>query len=108
MSETQILKGFVEALEIATPATAGRLALIPLIARARTKTPESPHYLLYQQAQDMGLVSITETSDAGTVAELRVQNRGSAAVLLVEGEVLLGLKQTRVLNLTIMVPAQAN
>ncbi len=104
MNDSQTLTDLVETLQIGSPASADRLILIPLLARARTG--EAPAYLLYQQAQQLGVVSIEETSTSGTVGELHVDNRAAQPVLLVEGEVLLGMKQTRVLNLTILVPAQ--
>jgi len=107
MNDVQIFTDLVQTLQIRAPATAGRLSLIPLVAGTGTCTAELPGYLLYQQAQDMGLISIEETSESGTVGQLQVQNRAGQPVLLVEGEVLLGMKQTRVLNLTILVPAQA-
>lgn len=105
MNDTQTLTHFVETLEIGTPATTGNLTLIPLVARSMAS---SPSYLLYQQAHEMGLISIEEISEAGAVGELRVHNRAGRPVLLVEGEVLLGMKQTRVLNLTILMPAQTD
>src|SRR5438270_8694152 len=55
----------------------------------------------------MGLIAIEEVSEAVAVGTLRVVNRAAESVLLVESEVLLGMKQTRVLNLTILVPATA-
>jgi hypothetical protein len=105
MNETQTLIDLVSTLEIGTPAHAGGLTLIPLLAQERTaSTP--PAYLLYQQASESGLVSVEEVSESGTVGELQVANRANQPVLLVEGEVLLGMKQARVLNITILVPAQ--
>jgi hypothetical protein len=108
MNDTQSLTDLIETLEIRAPATAGSLALIPLLRRGSTTSAERPDYLLFQQAHDMGLISIEEIDEAGAVGELRVTNRANTPVLLVEGEVLLGMKQTRVLNLTILVPAQTN
>jgi hypothetical protein len=108
MNDTQSLTDLIESLEIRAPVTAGSLALIPLLRRATTTRAELPSYLLYQQVHDMGLISIEEINEAGAVGELRVTNRANTPVLLVEGEVLLGMKQTRVLNLTILVPAQTN
>ncbi len=105
MDDVQTLTDLIETLQVGTPATAGNLTLIPLIARNAARQPS---YLLYQQAHDMGLVPIEEVSEAGAVGELRVRNRASRPVLLVEGEVLLGMKQTRVLNLTVLVPAQTD
>ncbi len=108
MNDTQILTDLIETLEFGAPATVGSLALIPLLKRGSTTSAEPPGYLLYQQSHDVGLISVAEIDEAGTVGELRVTNRANMPVLLVEGEVLLGMKQTRVLNLTILVPAQTN
>lgn len=108
MNDTRILTDLIETLRIGEPATAGSLALIPLLGRGGTTSAEPPGYLLYQQAHDLGLISIEEIDEAGAVAELRVTNRANTPVLLVEGEVLLGMKQTRVLNLTILVPVRTN
>lgn len=107
MNDTKTLIDLVSTLEIAPAATAGNLALLPLIDRQLRGSQDPPGYLLYQHAHDMGLISIEETDAAGTVGELRVTNRANVPVLLVEGEVLLGMKQTRVLNLTILVPPEA-
>src|SRR4030095_6194069 len=51
------------------------------------------------------LVEITESSETGQVPELKVVNRGDSAVLLLDGEELLGAKENRGLNLTILAPA---
>jgi hypothetical protein len=107
MNDAQTLIDLISNIEIGSAATAGNLALIPLLASSQASAADPPNYLLYQQAQDMGLISIEEVSEAGAVGELRVVNRADRPILLVEGEVLLGMKQTRVLNLTILVPAQA-
>jgi hypothetical protein len=107
MNEPQTLIDLVSTIEIGSATTAGNFALIPLLARSPARSADPPGYLLYQQAQDRGLISIEEVSAAGVVGELRVVNRADRPILLVEGEVLLGMKQTRVLNLTILVPAMA-
>ncbi len=105
MNETQTLIDFISNLGMGSCAHTGRLTLIPLLAPG-TRSTASPTYLLYQQAQEARLISIEEVSKAGVVGELQVANRANQPVLLVEGEVLLGMKQTRVLNVTILVPAQ--
>ena len=105
MNDQQALIDLVTTIEIGQAAVAGNLALLPLIA-GRHSAADPPHYFHYQQAQEAGLVSIEEVSDAGSVGTLRVANRADRPVLLVEGEVLLGMRQTRVLNLTILVPVQ--
>ena len=106
MNETQTVIDLISRLRTGSCAHAGRLTLIPILAPEEISSARPQPYLLYQQAQDAGLISIEEVSTAGVVGELQVANRGNQPVLLVEGEVLLGMKQTRVLNVTILVPAQ--
>jgi len=48
---------------------------------------------------------ITEVSAHGVVPELRVINRGPRPTLIIDGEELVGAKQNRVVNLTILVAA---
>lgn len=55
---------------------------------------------------DHGSITVTEIG-GGTVPEVLIQNQGAEAVLLVDGEELLGAKQNRVLNSTVVVPAKA-
>jgi len=106
MNETQALIDFISNLGIGSCAHAGRLTLISLLAPKRTPSTGPSPYLLYQQAHEASLISIEEVGNGGIVGELQVANRANQHVLLVEGEVLLGMKQTRVLNVTILVPAQ--
>jgi hypothetical protein len=50
-------------------------------------------------------IDVTEVSASGSVPELLVTNRGSAPVLLIDGEELAGAKQNRVLNTSILLAA---
>jgi len=60
-------------------------------------------YLLLAQAVAAGAFVIDEVG-GGTVPTLRVVNKGDRPVLLVDGEHLVGVKQNRVLNTTMLVP----
>ena len=53
------------------------------------------------------LSEITEVSANGVVPELRVVNRGLKPTLIIDGEELVGAKQNRVVNLTILVAAES-
>jgi hypothetical protein len=66
-----------------------------------------PDYLLLESALDEGLVEIRELGPEGSVPELRLVNRAERPVLIVEGEELVGAKQNRVVNVTILVAAGA-
>jgi hypothetical protein len=63
-------------------------------------------YVTLDEALPRGL-RITETSDAGSVPELFVENPTDDAVLLYDGEELVGAKQNRILNVTVLVGAGA-
>ena len=63
-------------------------------------------YITLDEALPRGL-RITETSDAGTVPELSVHNPTDDAVLLYDGEELVGAKQNRILNVSVLVGAGA-
>ncbi|MBL3528888.1 MAG: hypothetical protein JMN27_15055 [gamma proteobacterium endosymbiont of Lamellibrachia anaximandri] len=78
------------------------LAVLPI-----QETPSSPQldYLTLDVALALGHVRITEVNDSGSVPELLLENSAPKPVLLVDGEELVGAKQNRVLNLTILAPA---
>src|ERR1017187_6899483 len=66
--------------------------------------PSEVGYLLLDDAVNRGLARITEAGDAGSIPELQLENDAENPVLLLDGEELLGAKQDRVLNLTILAP----
>ncbi len=85
-------------LSIGTPQQFRHLTVFPLVH----PTPRAPFYLTLGEALAQGTVQITEVSKGGHVPELLLNNRGDRPVLLIDGEELVGAKQNRVLNLTIL------
>jgi ARG/rhodanese/phosphatase superfamily protein len=81
------------------------LTMFPLLARERSKAHGALDYLLLDDALASGVTEITEVPEGGSVPELLVVNRGAKPVLIVDGEELVGAKQNRIVNLTILVPA---
>lgn len=65
--------------------------------------PTGPEYITLEKALETGTLVISEASEGGSVPELRVINRGDTHVLLVQGDHLIGAKQNRTLNTTILV-----
>jgi hypothetical protein len=63
-------------------------------------------YLTLDEALAGGWAQITEVNEAGQVSALKVVVNGAAPVLLLDGEELVGAKQNRVANLTILAPPQ--
>ncbi len=91
-------------IEIGRSSQFRNLTLFPLIRRS---VPiQELDYLLLEDAIAQGKVRVTELHPAGSVPELRLENNAELPVLLVDGEELVGAKQNRVLNLTILAPAK--
>lgn len=80
----------------------GALTVVPLLAPAAS----DPDWLTLAEAGDA--VLITEVSETGEVPFLKVVNDADRAVLLLDGEELVGAKQNRVLNTTVLVAARAS
>ena len=64
-------------------------------------------YLTLDNAIPPGWLEIREVSGQGSVPELLALNRAPQPVLIVDGEELIGARQDRIVNLTILVPALA-
>jgi hypothetical protein len=75
--------------------------------RLRADAPATLAYSVLDAALAAKACEITEVSGHGSVPELRVVNRGPDPVLIVDGEELVGAKQNRVVNLTILVAARS-
>ena len=91
-------------LELQAPQIAGPLAVVPIVGA----TGLGPtHHVLLDSALKTGMVRITEVSEGGVVPELLLVNDGPLPVLLLDGEELVGAKQNRILNLTVLAAARA-
>ena len=77
------------------------LAVLPLMAQE----DRAAGYATLDEAVTRGWMKITEVTEAGHVPELKVENSGDTAVLIVDGEELVGAKQNRVVNLTLLIAA---
>jgi hypothetical protein len=87
------------AIRYGEPNSFSGLTLFPLFTDYRATF----EYLLLARAVESGDAVIEEIGH-GTVPGLRIHNQGEKPVLLVDGEHLVGVKQNRVLNATILVP----
>src|SRR5689334_9740375 len=87
-------------IRLGAESTCGNMTIFPLL----NGDSESADYLTLDEALGRGLVHITEVSVQGSVPELKLNNESDEPVLLLDGEELIGAKQNRVLNLTIMAP----
>ena len=96
------VKTAISSLQLAEPTTHGGLTIFPLTSGLDS----SFGYLLLEEGLRKGLVTIREVSEGGSVPELTVENRADLPLLIVDGEELVGAKQNRVANLTMLLPAE--
>ncbi len=86
---------------LGTPTVASNLAIFPL----RSAQPPARPYAPFEHAVRQGAAQVVESTDTGHVPRLKVVNRCGMPVLLLDGEQLIGCKQNRVVNTSILVPA---
>jgi len=98
------LKEELAGVELGAPAHFRNLTVYPVLRPVPAKP--KPDYYLLEEAIQSGLARVTEVNSGGSVPELRFENMSDLPVLLLDGEELLGAKQNRVLNLTILVAAK--
>jgi hypothetical protein len=89
-------------LAIGDPVTYGGLTVFPLLRE--NSAPGELGYTLLEEAIARGTARVTEVDARGSVPQLRFENLGDKPVLLLDGEELVGAKQNRVVNLTILAP----
>jgi hypothetical protein len=85
-------------IQLGDPAEHRGVVIAPLFPRNDPKA----EYLILEEALPLGF-SITEVDAAGSVPELLAFNPLETPVLLYDGEELLGAKQNRILNVTVLV-----
>jgi len=97
------IRDSLEGLALGAPQVHLNLALYPLIA----DRDSPPGYVLLDDALERKFARVTEVSGAGSVPELAFENSSAERILLVDGDELIGAKQNRVINLSILVGAGA-
>jgi hypothetical protein len=88
-------------LRVGEPVRHENLSVFPLFAETCGKVA----YRLSDEALSDQSVLVEEISQSGCVPNLLVENKGDVRVLFLEGEELIGAKQNRILNTSVLVPA---
>jgi hypothetical protein len=89
-------------IRLGDPVEHGGIVIAPLFPR---QNPVA-EYLTLEEALPLGF-QITEVDSEGSVPELLASNPLETPVLLFDGEELIGLKQNRILDVTVLVAANA-
>jgi ARG/rhodanese/phosphatase superfamily protein len=101
LNTAQTVIDAIQSVSFGAETTFQNLTVVPILRACESQSD----YLTLDEALARGSIEITEVSEAGHVPELKVLVKGPVPVLLLDGEELVGAKQNRVLNLTILAPA---
>lgn len=95
---------FLDKMTIGQPQLYANMAVYPLHVQNGHQRP----YQTLDEALATKTLEVNEVSENGSVPSLMVHNRGDKPVLLVVGEELVGAKQNRVLNTSLLVAAHSD
>ena len=70
-------------------------------------TPSPKNLKALAEVIDTGLVDINEVSEAGSVNVIQVDNRSAFDIFIADGEALVGAKQNRIAEQSVIVPAES-
>lgn len=92
------IKNYLLNIELGELQSYKKMGVIPL----KTSVRPGPEYITLKEALERNQLKVKEVSHGGSVPELKVINNAEIPVLLLDGEELVGAKQNRVLNTTIL------
>ncbi len=90
-------------IRVGEPVRHEALSVFPLFVCAASPV----EYLLSDEGIGNGTVTVEEVSEGGSVPNLLVENKGEIRILFIEGEELVGAKQNRVLNTSVLIAAKS-
>ena len=94
-----VIKNYLEQHKVGRKQSYKNLSLYPLLSTYSVGL----EYLLLDEALSENLIEIVEKDDGGAVPELKVLNKSPEMILILDGEELVGAKQNRIVNTTILV-----
>jgi hypothetical protein len=97
----QSIQGYLGSLQLGEVQQFKNLAMVPVVS----DYDDGLGYITLGEALGVGSIEIREVSEGGSVPELRVVNRAGMMVLILDGEELVGAKQNRIVNTSILVAA---
>jgi hypothetical protein len=93
----------VPKIRVGEPVRHRAISVFPLF----TDSNGGVDYRLSDEALADESLIVEEVSESGSVPELLVENKGDTLVLFIEGEELIGAKQNRILNTSVLIAAKS-
>ena len=101
---SEIVKNYLENLEFGQHQSYKNMTCIPLLS---PDVEAIDYQLLDNKMIADGLIMISEVSEEASVPELKLTNNSEQMILLLDGEELLGAKQNRILNCSMLLAAKS-
>jgi hypothetical protein len=97
----QLISDAISSTRLGNPKTFRNLTIFPVFGRGI-----APDYITLDEALTNKSAKVAEVSEGGSVSDLKFINDSDHPVFLMEGEELIGAKQNRTLNLSILISAK--
>ena len=98
-----IIKGYMKQAKVGRKQSYKNMAVYPLLSTYDIAL----EYSFLDEALEEALVEVVEVDQGGDVPELKVINKSEQMILIIDGEELVGAKQNRIVNTTILVPGNS-
>jgi hypothetical protein len=98
---TEIINDYLNRVQIGAEQSYKNLTVFPVLSDYVIPFD----YLTLDEALSKDLIEVVEIDEGGSVPELKVINKSEKMVLILDGEELVGAKQNRIVNTTILIPA---
>ena len=95
----EVIKEYLEKAKVGRKQVYKNMAVYPLLSDYSLGL----EYILLDEALGSGVIEVTEVNDHGAVPNLKVHNKSPKMVLILDGEELVGAKQNRIVNTTILI-----
>ncbi len=94
-----LIAEYIEGIAVARPQAHKNLTVFPLVSGRVLELD----YLTLDEALDQDVIDVLELDEQGSVPELKVTNRADTMILILDGEELVGARQNRIVNTTILI-----
>jgi hypothetical protein len=103
ISVQTVIQNYLNEAKIGRKQSHRNLAIYPLLSSYTVWL----EYITLDEALSRGLIEVGERDEGGSVPELKVINKSPCLILILDGEELVGAKQNRIVNTTILIQGKS-
>jgi len=98
-----VIQNYLNEAKVGRKQSHRNLAMYPLLSSYAVGLK----YITLDEALSQGLIEVMERDEVGSVPELKVINKSPCMILILDGEELVGAKQNRIVNTTILIQGKS-